>query len=213
MDRYVVFDLAGVLCEFSQERRVHALAIMSGRSREDVDRLVWRSGLDARAEAGEFTAAEYRARLNETLGTDLSLVDYRAVWAVALTVREDVLAFVRSAPKPKAVFSSSGPFLSAAFDHELKPVADAVDAVVVSWQTGSRQADRVAFEGLGALLGVAPSEIILVDNNMDNVNGARDAGVDAIRYTDVESLRRELRLRHIAVNEPHPSTQSIPAIH
>src|SRR5690606_4287705 len=158
-------------------------------------------------------AREYRDALNNVLGVSLSLEDYRKVWAHALTPREELLTFVRNTPKPTAVFSSSGPFLSAAFEHELKPIADAVDAVVVSWQTGSRRPDRIAFEGLGALLQVSAAEMILVDNNRDNVDGARDAGIDAIWFTDVDALRRELRLRHIVVNEPHPASHGVSAIH
>jgi putative hydrolase of the HAD superfamily len=212
MQRIVVFDLAGVICDFRPELRVQAIADASGLSPEHVYRQVWESGLDARADAGEFTAAQYSEQLNEALGADLPQEVYRKAWAASLPINDELLAFVRATPRPTAVFSNNGPLLSDVFDNELAPVADAVDNVVVSWQTGASKPDREAFEALGAILQATPSEMILVDDSETNVNGARAAGIDAIHYTDIENLSRGLRLRHIVVNEAPPSTGAMPVV-
>lgn len=209
MERIVVFNLAGVICEYHPERRLDVLADATGLSVERVYELVWASGLDVRAEAGDFTAAQYSDQLNSALGVGLPQEVYRQAWAASLSVKEDALAFVRSTPRPTAVFSNNGPLLSDVFEHELAPVAESVDSVVVSWQTGAAKPDRAAYEGLGAILQAAPSEMIIVDDSQDHVDGARAAGIDAIRFTDVEHLGRELRLRHIVVNEPSPSTRAL----
>lgn len=209
MERTVVFDLAGVICHFHPERKVRALAEATGLRADRVRELVWDSGLDLRADAGEFTIAEYVEVLNTTLGTDLPQETFREAWAAGLVIDEGVLDFVRAVSVPTAVFSNNGPLLSDVFNHELAPVRDAVAAVVVSWQTGAIKPDRQAFEGLGAIIQVAPAEMIMVDDSEDNVTGARAAGIDAIHYTDLDSLRRQLLLRHVVVNSPHTDTAEV----
>lgn len=201
MERTVVFDLAGVICDFEPRLKLDQLAHVTGLSVDAVIRAVWESGLDARADTGEFTAPEYTEHLNKALGVDLHQEVYRKAWAASLILREDVLNCVKSVPCRRAVFSNNGPLLSDVFDNELQPVRDAVDHVVVSWQTGASKPDRRAFDGLGAILQAAPSQMVIVDDSEDNVNGARAAGIDAIHFTDISDLRRQLCLRHIVVND------------
>ena len=47
----------------------------------------------------------------------------------------------------------------------------------------------------GGLVGLAPEEVFFTDDRLDNVEGARKVGFDAVQFVGVEALREELRAR------------------
>jgi HAD superfamily hydrolase (TIGR01509 family) len=61
--------------------------------------------------------------------------------------------------------------------------------VVASCHLGVRKPDPGFFTGLLARLGCAPDEVLFVDDREGNVEAARDVGLRAHRFVDVEALR------------------------
>jgi 2-haloacid dehalogenase len=73
------------------------------------------------------------------------------------------------------------------------------DGCVISGVEGVAKPDRKIFEILLARFGLDPAATVFTDDNSANVAAAREAGLDAIRYTTAGDLRRELRLRGIPI--------------
>ncbi len=67
--------------------------------------------------------------------------------------------------------------------------------VVVSGVEGVAKPDREIFEVLGRRLGHPIGGVFYVDDVVGNVAAARDAGMDAVHFTDAASLLGELRRR------------------
>ena len=65
----------------------------------------------------------------------------------------------------------------------------------VSCDTGRRKPDQDAFEYVAKSLDVEPRRLVLVDDREMNCEGARRAGMDAIRFTSATALRGELERR------------------
>lgn len=94
------------------------------------------------------------------------------------------------------------------FDTRLRPllqelgVARWFDAIVVSAEEGVEKPDPRIFETACRRLGVEPSRCLMVgDSSSDDVEGARAAGLEAIRFgvdaTGFEELRHRLHLEHV----------------
>jgi glucose-1-phosphatase len=68
-----------------------------------------------------------------------------------------------------------------------------VDLVLNSAELGVAKPDAAAYEAACERLGLGPEEVLFVDDTPANVEGARRAGIRAVRYTGVDQLRAELR--------------------
>jgi len=66
------------------------------------------------------------------------------------------------------------------------------DATVLSGEIGIIKPDPRAFEAMAAKLGVSPSECVMIDDRAENCDGARTAGMRAVRYDSNQQIMREL---------------------
>jgi 2-haloacid dehalogenase len=69
------------------------------------------------------------------------------------------------------------------------------DDIVVSGVEGVAKPDREIFEVLGRRLGHPIEGVFYVDDAVRNVAAARDAGMDAVQFTDAAALLGQLRGR------------------
>jgi 2-haloacid dehalogenase len=69
------------------------------------------------------------------------------------------------------------------------------DDIVVSGAEGVTKPDKEIFQILARRLGQPIEGVFYVDDNARNVDAARAAGMDAVRFTDAATLLRELQGR------------------
>ena len=197
-DRVLVLDLGGVVCRWLPERRLVALAELSGLPAATIDQLVFESGFDDAGERGRYTLAEMTEHLAQLLGlrtspdTDAAL---RSAWATAYEPVPAVVRLVRRAPQRTALFTNNGPLFEAALDAELSAVGDAFDGLIASWRLGAAKPDPEAFERAGAALGVVAEQIVFFDDTEANVVAAAEAGWDAHRFTTALDAQAVLAAR------------------
>src|SRR4051812_5373444 len=195
MTSVVVFDLGGVLCRFDPEARIRALAAASGWSAERIREHVWRSGRDADADAGRLGVEEAFA-----LASLDGAVDHDTVvrsWEAAFSPDESVLALVDRVLARCAVLTNNGPVVEELFTGRLELIARRCDPVLLSWRLGATKPSLSAYERAAERIGAAAPELFFVDDSSRNVDGARAAGWDAMRFTTADALERELSTRDL----------------
>jgi len=74
-------------------------------------------------------------------------------------------------------------------------VFDLFDDIVVSGAECVAKPDREIFQILARRLAQPIDGVFYVDDNLRNVNAARAAGMDAVRFTDADTLLEELQRR------------------
>jgi HAD superfamily hydrolase (TIGR01509 family) len=96
-----------------------------------------------------------------------------------------------------AVFTNNGDWLVEHIERIAPDLPRAVgEAIVSSGQLRQSKPDPAAFHSCLARLGGAePASTLFIDDNADNVAGARRAGLDALLFTDIAALRAALRAR------------------
>jgi putative hydrolase of the HAD superfamily len=191
----LVLDLGGVAARWLPERRLAALSVLSGLPTATIDALVFESGFDDAGERGRFAPDEFRAHLRDLLGLpDGPEIDaaLRAAWAQAYEPAATVLRVVARHPGPTALLTNNGPLLEEALAHELAPVGDAFDHVLISWRLGAAKPEPQAFHLATAALGVAPEQVLFADDSEVNVAAAREAGWRAIPFTTTLDLQAAL---------------------
>lgn len=69
---------------------------------------------------------------------------------------------------------------------------DAFDAATFSCAEGVFKPEKEIYEIAAGKLGLPPDQCVLVDDRLDFVEGARNAGLEGIVYEDLEQVKREL---------------------
>ena len=194
--RALLFDLGGVVMTLDWDR---AFTHWAARSGVAADRLRARYSFDPpyeRHERGEIHELEYYASLRDSLGIDLGDDDWAAGWGaifgdeIAPTVeliervkdRVPVYAFSNSNPAHQRVWSKR---FARAIGHFRK--------VFVSSSLGARKPERGAFEMIGREIGVPLADILFFDDTLENVDGARAAGLRAVHVKGPQDVHDALR--------------------
>ena len=157
-------------------------------------------GLEHLSDCGEIGLEGSLAGLPERHGWDIPAEAFIDARRLSTRVREPMMALCRElqAQARLAVFTNNGDWVHANLP-EIAPELPRLfgaDAIVCSGSMRQSKPDPAAFLAcLQRLQHQAPAEALFIDDNADNVAGARRAGLDALLYTNLESLRRDLRAR------------------
>jgi putative hydrolase of the HAD superfamily len=193
--RVVLFDLGGVLVELS------GLAAMRAWAGEARDEDVWRRWLACpwvrRFERGQCSPEEFAAGVVLEWRLPVSPTQYLEsfrVWPRGLLpgARELVEAI---APGLRRACLSNSNDLHWPRKRDEMGLGALLDEHFVSHRIGHVKPDPEIYEHVIAALGVDPAEILFLDDNQPNVDGALEAGLDAVRAVGVEGARRVLEAR------------------
>ena len=198
--RLVLFDLDGVLADYDRPARCAALARACGADTNDMfEAMFGVAGLEHASDRGEIGLRETLQDLRERHGWQLDEAIFLEARRLSTRPRHEVLALCRalSAQARVAVFTNNGDWVGAnmaAIFPELPALFG--EAIVCSGQMRKWKPQPEAFHAcLARLGGVEPAQVLFIDDNPDNVEGARRAGLDALPYTDLAALRAALRAR------------------
>jgi putative hydrolase of the HAD superfamily len=200
--RMLLFDLDGVLADYDRPARCAALARAAGAdtSAEAIAQALFGpEGFEHASDRGEIGLRGALDGLRERHGWSVDAASFIHARQLATRVRPDMFALCSELAMQArlAVFTNNGDWVGAHFA-EIVPELPALfgEAIVCSGQLRQCKPDPAAYRTCLARLGeAAPEKVLFVDDNADNVEGARVAGLDALLYTDIVALRGALRER------------------
>ena len=192
----VLFDLDGVLAHYAHAPRMALLAQRSGASEAEVSQALFASGLVRDADLGlydaEGQAVEFAARLGRPVTLD-DCVDARCA-AMSADAGVLALAVAVAARAHVAVLTNNNLLLRDYLPRICPPLFPLFDGrVFCSAQFRLAKPDPAIFLACAGALGVAPGDVLFVDDKAENAEGARRAGLHAHHHRDLPSLRAALR--------------------
>jgi hypothetical protein len=104
----VVVDLGGVASRFRPERRLQALASLSGLAQELIRERLFDSGLERQAELGGYSAAQVVAAVQSALDQRVPQSELIDSWALAFEPDTHVLESIASLPVRRVLFTNKG---------------------------------------------------------------------------------------------------------
>jgi FMN phosphatase YigB (HAD superfamily) len=188
----VVFDIGGVLCTFTPDRRLEALSRLTGLEPTRVHDAIWGSGLDASADRGDFNLDENFEAVLGALSNRLDEAQLLETWALAFSPDPIVAGIADRLEVPCSAFSNNGPLLKACISRGLISLPAACQPVIYSWQLGAAKPEQLAFQRAAMLLDTEPEHLLLVDDSAANVGGALDSGWQALLFPGPTELHRLL---------------------
>jgi putative hydrolase of the HAD superfamily len=209
--KILYFDLGKVLVEFSHERMCNQMAEAAGTTPEAVRNALFgdTESLAAliRYETGHITTDDFFDHFCQATGTvpdrqrlARAVCDIFApiepMWELArrLAAGGNRLAILSNTNPLQWEFIADGHYPLFAFGRP----GCAFDWAILSYEVEAMKPDRAIYEAAIERAGVAAGEVFFIDDRLENVEGARAAGIDAVQFGDCETLILDLRDRGVA---------------
>lgn len=198
----VVFDLGNVLIDWDPAAAI-AAGVGEDEARrfmaaEDFDFMAWNHGPDS---GGSWAEAEAEVRRTHPHWAEHALSYRRHFTASLLGEVPGTAEVVRELHAAQVPLLGLTNWSAELYPHapERFAVLALLDHVVVSGEVGAAKPDPAAYRAVIERAGVPPERLVFVDDKQVNVDAAAALGMDAIRFTTADELRRQLRERGLPV--------------
>jgi len=178
----VLFDLDGVLVEYSHARRMAHMGTALGRTPEAVFSALFDSGLEPRYDDGLLDNDAYLAALGEVLDCIVDRDTWSAARLAGMSCTEVTCARILAVARrcEVAVLTNNGAMVLDLLPQAMPRLFPLFEGrVFCSAAMGASKPSREAFLIPLERLGHAPGDTLFLDDNRANVEGARAAGLHA----------------------------------
>jgi epoxide hydrolase-like predicted phosphatase len=196
----IIFDLGQVIIPFDWQRGFEALSRSSPHPPEEVRRRIKETDLFPVFERGKIEPRDLARRIGAALDLNVSYERFRELWSSIFlpetTVPESLLSRLR-ATGCRLLLLSNTDIIHFEWIMERYPIMRHFDHCVLSFELGFRKPEPEIYHEAIARAGCQPSEIFFMDDRPENVEGARQAGIDAVVFQSLAQLEQELTSRGV----------------
>lgn len=189
----VFFDIGNVLLRFSNKRIIRKIAWAVGRHPIKVARHIWKGRIVDRIERGEVTGEELHALFVSELGYTEDYGKFKTLWCDHFTLDRGSFAILKSVSErmPTYLLSNTN---ALHIEHIRARYAfpSLVKGAILSHELKLRKPQIEIYQAALKMSGTAPDETIFIDDLEENCEGARKAGLHAIRYRGAKDLKKRL---------------------
>ncbi len=186
----LLFDLGGVLINIEL---AETFAIWSKYSAVPAEVLKQRFAIDEsyrQHECGNISAQQYFASLRPSLGIDLTDAEFEQGWMAMLGVEvQGIEALLQQLQHlPLYLFSNTNAIHHEYWLKRYQAMLEVFDKQFVSSSLGQRKPDVDAFQSVADVIAVEPENILFFDDTLENINGAKKAGLQAVHVNSIATI-------------------------
>ncbi len=185
----VIFDMGGVLLRTTNSKPREAIAERFGVTRAELEAFIFMSETSLRSEVGELSDKEHWETVLRYFNQPVD--DYPRVYDEYFSgdaVDQELLGFAVSLKKDYQLGLLSNAWVNARlllgkhFDF-----IDVFDVSVFSCEVGMRKPEPAIFKVMLEKMDVNAENAVFIDDMPANVEGAKSAGLHAIRFKDTQT--------------------------
>lgn len=145
-------------------------------------------------ETGKVGTVEFLAEMNKVLSTDIADHEFEELWNATFRENSEMAELLQHLKDYYSLYLLSNTneshygFIQRNFD-----VARHFKELILSYEIGSAKPDLAIYEEVISRSGIAPGRCVFVDDLKENVNAARQVGLQAILFTTPSALKQDLR--------------------
>ncbi len=192
---WFLFDLGNTVVKLAYERVLQRLSADSSASREQLMQIMEKGGGYRDLERGRVSFADFYQFLCERAGYRGSIANLRDIWTDffdgPVDGIEELLERVRAQYRV-AFLSNSNEIHAEYIPRHFAGLFRRSDRFVFSHVHGSAKPDRLIFDRALQILGAMPSQVVFVDDLVENIAAARDIGIVAYQFLGASRLAEEL---------------------
>ena len=198
MIRAIVFDWGGVIMRTVEPGWRLAWDVRLGLEPGSVSRLFFESDAWQRAQLGQAAEADVWAGLGARLNlSPEALAELHHDFWAGDQLDDELVQFIRSLrPRFKTGLLSNFASSLRAWLGQCS-LGDAFDAIVISGEQGLVKPQARIYQLAAERLGAPIGECLFVDDFVENIEGARRAGMQALHFAPVDAAMAQLR--HLAL--------------
>ena len=189
----ILFDAGGVLCRLHEEDVFKAWEAKTGLAAETLRVELYDRGLKDEFDRGLKHPAGVALFLKYRFEIDLTRDDWSAIWNLAISPDPEMDEFARAVAVhiPSALASTTDPLHHSKMQSELTCL-ELFKAQGVSYEFGDLKPEPGFYRQAIEKLGTPAGETLFIDDKEENVQGAVDAGLLAVRFTGIDKLKEDL---------------------
>lgn len=192
----LLFDLGGVVIDIDFRRAFGIWQSGSGLSLDEIAKAFKFDLQYQRHERGEIPASEYYDHLALMLQMKNDHAHVARGWnSIFVSEIAETTAMIRAVRSriPCHAFTNTNAAHAITWSGMFPSVVQLFDRIFASHKMGLRKPERAAFDHIAQTLGLAPEAIVFFDDLPENVQGASDAGLQAVHVRSPEDVRNALR--------------------
>lgn len=191
----IIFDVGGVLIRTQSRAGREKWAAKFGMDSWDFENFVFRSESGVQSELGQKSVKEHWRWLKEHFNlSDVELAQMRQDFFAGDVLNEPLVDYIkrlRRAGYKTGILSNFGDNARKIW-REVYPFIDYFDGIIISSEVGIMKPNSKIYHLAAESVGVKPTEALFIDDFIQNVEGARAVGMQAIHFTDSELVRQQL---------------------
>ena len=200
---FIYFDLGNVLLNFDRQRQVRQMAEVAGIDVERVQQVLFESDVFTRYELGHIDSRQFYETFCKKTGTRPDFETLELAGSDIFDCNATVLPLLvqlEAAGFRLGILSNTNHSHWTYCKKNFGTIPEAFEVSVLSYEVHALKPDSHIFHVAADRARVPPQEIFFVDDQEENVQGARQFGLDAVQYTTATQLAHDLRERGVRCN-------------
>jgi FMN phosphatase YigB (HAD superfamily) len=194
----LIFDFGNVVAHFDYARAASRLGERLGLSGEELlDRLrpLGFSDLLKSYEGGRISAEAFSEGVSNLVGLAISHHEFAAAWADIFTANESIaplFAFLKGRGYTLVLGSNTNDIHANQFRRQFAETLEHFDRLVLSYEVGQIKPSIAFYLACAEAAGAEPGDCLFIDDLLENVEGARLAGLVGVHYQSTDRLLDDL---------------------
>ncbi len=200
---FIYFDLGKVIVDFDHDIACHAIGEAAGLEPQEVMAAVFDSGYEIKYENGLISCDEFHHLFSERTKTCLEKEEFlNYIGDVFSPIQKmfPLLTQLRAMNFPMGILSNTCPAHWHSVVKSFTVVREFFSPVILSYEVMAMKPDPKIYETAIVKAGCQSQNCFFVDDRQENVQGAIDAGMDAVLYTGLPDLMMDLERRGVDLN-------------
>ncbi len=200
--RGILFDLGNVLVGVNPRRFAEKMKSLTGLEMEQLRSAFAEGSLVMDYECGRMNDEEFIARLCARLGVTITRDDFMAVWGDMFVdvplLPETLIEELARDHRLWAISNTNRMHFE--YIHKNCEFLKHFQGWSLSYEVGAAKPDPEIFHHALRNCGISPSEAVFIDDQLINVEAARNLGIDSIHHLNPDQTIGELRKRNLITN-------------
>lgn len=197
----IIFDFGNVLIDLDYPRVIREFSRVAKRNTEEIEEMVVTAPILQQFEIGMSSPSEFRKAINQLLGTQMGDNQFDAIWNSMLkSITKERMNKVLKIGKQfdTYILSNTNIIHELAYEEMIMEATgrpslrDFVKEVYYSHEIGMRKPNQECYEFVIEDIGIYPSRMLFLDDRLDNVEAAQQAGMKAVQVFDPDKQLNQI---------------------
>lgn len=200
---FIYFDLGKVILEFDHARGCRQVSSVSGVPLERVKKVIFDSGLQNQYETGAISCDDFHAAFCQETGGEVSQTQLLTAISDIFEPNQQIFPLItqlRAVNFPIGILSNTCRAHWDLVHAQYRILRECFNPIVLSFEVKSMKPDLKIYDRAIEIATRAGKTCFFVDDKQENVDGANEAGMDAVLYRSVPELIKALTSRGVSIN-------------